>query len=94
MVCNIQRKGKMNQYGAPEDVVDCLQRYVEHRMPTGGFLEAVLCNDLREACGHADNYNRHKIFEIVSYCWNELPYNCWGSPERVNNWLEGKDENG
>ena len=88
VVCKVQRKGNMNQYGAPEDVVESINLYVTHRIPTGGFLHALLANDLREAFAKADSTNRFKLFEITSYCWNEIPSACWGSYEKVADWLE------
>ena len=63
-------------------------RYVEFGVPPGDFLTAVLCNDLRAACGLADDNNRGRLFEIVSWFYNEAPEPCWGSPERVRAWVE------
>lgn len=54
----------------------------------GGFLTAVLKNDLAEACGRADYQNAVMLWQIVSYIWNELPAACWGSPQPVDAWLE------
>jgi len=71
-------------------IIESLQRYVEHRIPTGSFLRAVLENNLSEALGRADEHNRGRIFEIVQYVYNELPSNCWGSKEAVTNWLNPK----
>ena len=68
-----------------------IDRYVNHRIPTGAFLEAVLSNDLKGAFGRADEDNRRDLFEIVSYCYNEIPGDCWGSPERVSAWLKQED---
>ena len=64
-----------------------LKLYVENKIPPGSFLLAVLRNDLRKACGRADYINKGRIFEIVEYCYNEIPSDCWGSPEAVKNWL-------
>ncbi len=67
-----------------------LDRYVEHGIPPGGFLEAVLCNNLMEAMGRADIENHDTIFEICQYVYNEMPGNCHGSPEIVAAWYERK----
>ncbi len=75
-------------YGAPAEIVSSLRRYAEEKIPTGSFLQAVLENDLTAAFGRADIDNRYKLFEILSYCYNELPAICWGSPDRVKNWLK------
>jgi hypothetical protein len=71
----------------PQDIQESLQLYVEHRVPPGDFLYAVLTNNLRESFGRADDENRAALFEIVAYCWNHIPSVCWGSPARVSEWL-------
>ena len=82
----------MSSYDIRPDVIETLRNYVDHRIPTGGFLEAVLSNDLREAFGRADDGNRRDLFDIVRYCRWEIPGNCWGSREAVRAWLsDGKD---
>lgn len=52
-------------------------------------MRAVLENNLTEAFGRADMDNREAMFDIVQYCYNELPFVCWGSKEKVSKWLEG-----
>ena len=82
-----------SRYGAVRpDCLESLDRYVTEGIPTGGFLEAVLCNDLMESFGHADMYNRSTLFEICDYIYNELPALCHGSPEKVRAWLKLKRE--
>lgn len=75
---------------------DSLSRYVEHRIPTGGFLQAVLENNLTESYSRADSGALVNIPHIVAYCYNKLPSNCWGSPTKVKAWLEASstDTNG
>jgi len=64
-----------------------MRRYIENGIPPGHFLLAVLNNDLREACSRADDINRHLLWEIVGWLWNEAPAPCWGSPEKVSMWI-------
>lgn len=64
--------------------------YVEHGVPPGGFLLAVLENNLKEAFIRADEENRIDMFEIVRYLYNEVPHAAQGSPEKVRLWLEYK----
>lgn len=75
-----------------EYIKETLKLYVEDRCPTGGFLRAVLSNDLTEACARADQRNQRQLHEIVTYIYNNLPMICWGSPEKVNAWLAKKEE--
>ena len=73
----------------PEHIRCAMQRYIENRIPPGGFLMAVLSNNLVEACSRADSINRERLFDIVSFLYNEVPSVCWGSPEKVKAWLKG-----
>lgn len=59
----------------------------EPKFYPGGFVTAVLENNLREALGRADEDNRQDIFDIVSYCYNEIPEPCWGSEEKMKAWF-------
>lgn len=42
-------------------------RYVEHKIPPGSFLSAVLCNDLRTAVFRADKSNIQALRLIVEW---------------------------
>lgn len=53
--------------------------YVKEKIPVGGFLRAVLENDLAGALGRADFKAMDNIRHIVCYIWNETPATCWGS---------------
>jgi hypothetical protein len=70
-----------------KSTIEGIRRYADLHCPTGSFVNAVLCNDLKEACSMADEENLAALPEIVRYCWNEIPHSCWGSPERVERWL-------
>lgn len=69
------------------DIKSALDRYARTGMPLGNFLTAVVENNLMEALGRADSYNRATIHQICSYVYNEMPHTCHGSPERVAAWL-------
>jgi len=71
-----------------EIIIEGLNRYVEHKIPTGSFLRAVLENDLVESCARADHKNINRIPSIVQYIYENLPHNCWGSKEIVTKFLE------
>jgi hypothetical protein len=73
------------------NLTEGLRLYFEHHRPTGGFLTAVLENDLRAACERADMTNRRMLFDIVSWLYNEAPAQAWGSKERVERWLAGPE---
>lgn len=77
-------------YHVTVNVKESLERYVKHRLEPGGFLRSVLENDLMGAVGRADFMNIKTIPEICSFVYNELPSDCWGDKETVDNWLKGK----
>lgn len=60
-----------------------IERYVHDRIRPGGFMYAVLTNDLKQACARSDAENRYLLFEIVNYLYNEIPFCIWGSVEAV-----------
>ncbi len=74
----------------PPLILQGFNNYVKLGVPPGGFLRAVLENDLKGAFGKADLYSRAAMFEIVDYLYNEVPAACQGSPEKVTAWLEAK----
>lgn len=78
-------------YRRIEHLMPSLHGYIEQHIPTGGFLEAVLSNNLKEACGRADDENLWLIPIICAWLYNQAPLNCWGSPERVQQWLSERD---
>ncbi|CAB4131477.1 hypothetical protein UFOVP276_218 [uncultured Caudovirales phage] len=76
----------------PEQYCGMLERYIDHHILPGSFLEAVLSNDLKEACSRADSTNIRLLPVYVAYLWNYAPARCWGSPEKVEEWLSRKEE--
>jgi hypothetical protein len=74
-------------YDIPQDIKDSLSRYVQHKIQPGGFLIAVLANDLSESIGRADDRDITILPEIAAYIYNELPIGCWGSYDAVEKWL-------
>lgn len=68
------------------DTLDHLDAYAQAGVPVGGFLEAVLTNDLMRAVSNADQGNHLALREICWYVYNELPGPCHGSPEAYWRW--------
>jgi hypothetical protein len=83
---------EFNGMTVPEHTLSSIKAYVQRRMPVGGFLRAVLTNDLSGAVNRADSQNIQNIPAIVFYLYNYTPSICWGSEENVKNWLYRKDE--
>lgn len=79
-------------HNIPEITRESIDAWAHDARPTGGFLRAVLSNDLRESFARADLENREAMFDIVSYLYNKCPGLCWGSPDRVAEWPRIIDE--
>jgi hypothetical protein len=73
-----------------QDAVDSIRRFVDHGIPTGGFLRAVLANDLMEAVGRADESSLVNLADICRYVYNDIPANAHGSYERIDLYLAQK----
>ena len=78
----------MNYDLLPPHIRPGVQRYIEQGGHVGGFLTAVIENNLKEAFGRADAINRERLFDIVTFFHNEAPSECWGSPEAMAKWMQ------
>jgi hypothetical protein len=74
----------------PEHCRDGMKLYIEHGIPPGSFLMAVLENNLVEAFGRADDVNINRLYDYASFLYNQAPSGCWGSKEKVSKWMETK----
>lgn len=82
------------KYGLlPDYMRAAARRYLEDGDLPGDFLLAVLRNELVQAVLRADGTNRAVLPVWVRWLYNEIPYNAWGSAERVAAWsLARKNE--
>jgi len=71
----------------PPHMLAGLQRYIGHGEPVGGFLTAVLENDLIEACSRADDVNLENLPAYAAFLYARAPRDCYGSPEKVAAWI-------
>ena len=78
---------KMNQL-IPEHMHSGLLNYIEHGIGPGGFLTAVLSNDLIGAFMRADERNTYAMRDWVDFVYNYAPATCHGSPEAVDAWIK------
>ena len=73
---------------------ESLDRYVNRGIPTGQFLRAVLCNNLVGAFSFGDDENLRDLHQIVMYVANQLPLQCWGSTQMVDDWIAAGGKEG
>ena len=72
-------------------LIDQLIDYIDNRRLQGHFLTALVENDLAQAINRADNTSRRLLFDYVSFLYNRAPAECWGSKEKVQNYLGHRD---
>jgi len=72
----------------PEHMQEPMQLWVERGIEGGGFLMAVLCNDLMRALGKADSTNIKRLEDYGRFLYNEVPSECFGSRAKVVAWAE------
>ena len=66
-----------------ESTIQSINDYVDKGYEPGGFVTAVLANDLMGALGRADLENRMTIHAICTYVYNEIGSDLHGSYEAV-----------
>ena len=76
----------------PAHLIDMLKKYIYEGRDPGGFLLAVLENNLKEACMFADEFNILLLPAYANFLYNEAPANCWGSKEEVAAWIKNIKE--
>lgn len=69
-------------------MADGVERYIEHGIPGGSFLMALVSNDLFGAAARADDMNRRLLFEWVRWFHNRAPRGYYGSPENADEWMK------
>lgn len=67
-------------------ILKALNEYVQRGRMPGGFLRAVLENDLSGAICRADADNLAALDEIVIFLNSEIPARAWGDPGNVKQW--------
>lgn len=76
----------------PGLTMDSLERWEQHGIYPGGFLCAVLENDLQGAFAKADTGNLNALHAIVKYVYNRMDARCWGSREKMTAWADRHHE--
>jgi len=68
-----------------------LENYLFHGLQPGGFLTALIVDDLQDARTRADVWNSKNIKNIYSVLFRRMPKESVGSREKYNDWLNDKD---
>lgn len=68
-----------------------LENYLMHGLEPGGFLTAVLCNNLYLAVGRADHWNKQNLPRIVNEVVHKMPEIAIHSREAIRDWCMDVD---
>lgn len=71
----------------PQHTQDALETYLLRGWSPGGFLTAVLANDLMRACVSCDPANRQSLTDIAKWVQHCAPNGSWGNYQTVSDWL-------
>lgn len=77
-----------NWGGVPEHMHDCITDYIENGKIEDDFLFAIVTNDFKGACRHADDINLLMLFAYYRFFFNCVPAICWGDPKSVSDWIQ------
>jgi len=72
----------------PPETFEALRSYVLYHRKPGGFLIAVLSNDLMDATLRGNPESLQALCGIAGFIYSNCPAACWGSKNAVEQWLE------
>ena len=75
----------------PEHGRTGMRRYFEQHINPGGFLRALLNNDLLGSFKRADDINLPRIHDYVTFLYAHAPCDSWGSVESVKKWVASSE---
>jgi len=80
--------GDAMQRLVPSHMHDGFVRYIAYgnRMSHGGFMSALMSNDLMRAFNRADDMNARSMQDWVKFLFNYAPASCYGSQEKFSEW--------
>lgn len=67
---------------------ETVKAYIETGYLEDDFFTAVVNNDLKEACQFADETNKRRLWDYVSFLYMYAPAECWSKPEKVKAWMK------
>ena len=71
----------------PEHMRSGAKYYIEQGILPGGFLTAVLENNLSEAAMRADGTNVKRLPDFAGWMMWDIPFTAWGSKQKVKDWI-------
>lgn len=69
---------------------EAIENYLMYGFEPGGFLMAVLCNNLFLAAGRADHWNSQNLADIAKTLFHNMPAGSFGNNQAVTDWIKDK----
>lgn len=89
-----QSQSGTNVARLPDHMKQEARAYVDRGRSPGGFLRAVLSNDLMMAFSRADDANERHMKQWTMWLYNDIPSAAWGDAEAVEAWVEQGGKSG
>lgn len=70
----------------PPHLHEGLLGWIEQGTPPGGFLEAVIQNDLVRAISKADEGSYRQLRDLIYFLTNHAPYGSFYAKDAIHNW--------
>ena len=90
IVLDVAAKEGLHTYGIPPHMHNEIIAYINEGYPPGGFLNAVLENDLKMAGARADPTNAVALHNYVKWLFAFAPLTSWGHQGAVKEWMKTK----
>jgi hypothetical protein len=74
-------------YSISDVAMVSIEMYVTKGLLPGAFLQAVISNDLVNACYLADPLNLKNLPAFAAWFQDEAPPRCWGSRAKMEAWV-------
>ena len=74
------------------DCQEAIFNYLVYGWEPGGFLTAVMANDLYRAATVADVENIKRLAHVARFVVYALPHGCYGNYDQVKTWLRLTDQ--
>jgi hypothetical protein len=87
-----ESKQAMIDCGIPRYMHRAIIDFYENGWQPGGFLTAVINNDLKESVGRADDTNINCLKNYVMWFYNHAPGGSWGFENAVETWCNRIEE--
>lgn len=65
-----------------------LLKYLANGQSTGGFLKALLSNDLFTTYARMDEQNEKLLNKYIKTIYSRFPSRCWGNEEKYKQWIK------